>query len=174
MTRSVATKKSALPAHQILCQGCKKTGLYDAQVTPGRAPWCTCLARAYGPYVAAPDVVIALRFEDRTEAAFREECRLAGNVEREARDALSGRYVRAGKGFRELPKTSPKRRALEAEYRKACRAHEALQARCAHPERSQFSRAHCGVCHAYVECDVALRRHLVREIGARQANRLAV
>ncbi len=27
---------------------------------------------------------------------------------------------------------------------------------------------------AYVECDVALRRHLVREIGARQANRLAV
>jgi hypothetical protein len=174
MTHSSATRKSALPAHQILCQGCKKTGLYDPQSGDEPAPWCTCSARAYGPYVAAPGVVIAFRFDAPTDAAFREECRLAGNAEREARDALSGRFVKAGKGWRELPKASPKRRALESAYRKACRVCEALQARCTHPERSPYSKAHCGLCHAYVECDVALHHHFVRECGVRQANRLAV
>src|ERR1043166_668447 len=173
MTHSSTTRKSSLPAHQIVCQGCKKTGCYDA-AQGERAPWCTCSARTYGPYVAAPGVIIALRYESQEDAALREEARLAGNAEREARDALSGRYVKAGKGYRELPKTRPKRRGLESAYRKACRAQEAVQARCSHPERSLFSKAHCGVCHAYVECDVEQHRHLVRELGARQANRLAV
>lgn len=175
MTRSTVTRNSVLPAHQIVCQGCKKTGRYDSSASD-RAPWCTCPARAFGPYVAAPGVVFALVYESKPDAAFRDACRLAGNAERDARDALSGRFVRlrSGKGWRELPKTSPKRRALEGAYRKACRAHEALQARCSHPERCQYSKAHCGVCHAYVECDVALHHHFVRELGARRANRLAV
>ncbi len=174
MTHSTATRKSVLPAHRIVCQGCQKTGLYDPPSADGRATWCTCGARTFGPYVAAPGVVFALVYESQEDAAFRESCRLAGNAERDARDALSGRYVRSGKGWRELPKASPKRRALEATYRKACRAHEALQARCSHPSRSQHSKAHCDVCHAYVECDVALHHHFVRELGVRQANRLAV
>lgn len=174
MTHSAATRKSVLPAHQILCQGCKKTGLYDPQNGRERAPWCTCPARAYGPYVAAPGVVFALVYESQADAAFRDACRLAGNALCAAKDALSGRYVRSGKGWRELPKTSPKRRRLEADYRKACRAEEALQARCEHPERSPYSKAHCGVCHAYVECDVAHHHHLVREGGKRFAARLAV
>jgi hypothetical protein len=126
-----------------------------------------------GPYVAPPGHVTAFVFESQDAAAFREICRLAGNAERQARDDLSLRWVRSGKGWRELPRSSPKRRALESAYAKASRALDALRARCPHSGRSPFDKTSCDVCYEYVECDVDRRRHLVREVGEAFANRVA-
>lgn len=148
-----------------LCQSCGHQGPVDVgTATSANPPWCTCTGKNKGgPYVAPPGVVVCLSYESKEDSAFREECRLAGNAERHARDDLSLRWVRSGRGWRELPRSSPKRRRLEGAYRKALRALEALQARCAHAERSMFSHEHCGVCYAHVETDVEQHRHLVRE-----------
>ena len=127
-----------------------------------------------GPYVAAPGHTVAFIYESKDDSSFRETCRLAGNAEREARDNLSQRFVRCGKGWRELPRSSPRRRVLEAAYAKASRALEALRARCPHAGRSLFSKAQCDVCYAHVECDVEHHLHLVQEAGEEFANRVAV
>lgn len=124
--------------------------------------------------VAAPGQVVRFTYESPDAAAFRETCRLASNAEREARDNLSQRFVRAGSGWRELPRSSPKRRVLEKAYAKAVRAVEALQARCPHASRCLFERVFCDVCRAHVECDVEHYRHIVREAGAKFAKRVAV
>jgi hypothetical protein len=157
-----------------LCQSCGQQG-----VTPfgghAKPAWCKCTGKKLGgPYVAPPGYIVRFAYESTDDAAFREACRLAGNAEREARDNLSQRFVRSGKGWRELPRSSPKRRALEAAYRKASRALEALRARCPHTGRSLFSKAQCDICYAHVECDVEHHRHLVREAGEEFARRVAV
>lgn len=163
----------AVPA---MCQSCGGRGVVPAD--PAKKPrWCTCdkgPRHGGGPFVAPPGVVVVYRFESRDDHAFRERCRLVGNAERRARDDLSGRFVRSGRGYRELPKSSPKRRGLETAYRRALRALEAVQAECAHGSRSIFNRVFCDVCYAHVECDVEHHRHLVRTAGARFANRVAV
>jgi hypothetical protein len=158
-----------LPA---LCQSCGERGVMTGE--SGKVPWCKCTGKKPGgPYVAPPGFVARFTFEARDAAAFRERCCLAGNAEREARDRLSERWVRCGRGWRELPRSSSKRKALEASYRAALRALEALQTECSHPERSLFAKEYCGVCHARVEVEIAQFRHLEREIGARAARRFA-
>lgn len=157
-----------------ICQKCGRTGVtqLDGRARPS---WCKCPRKGLGgPYVAAPGHVVRFTYESSAAAAFREACRLASNAEREARDNLSQRLVRAGKGWRELPRSSPKRRALEKAYAKAVRAIEALQARCPHESRSLFNRVFCDVCDAHVECDVEHYRHIVREAGEEFAKRVAV
>ena len=126
------------------------------------------------PHMAPPGHVTRFTYESSAAANFREACRLASNAEREARDNLSQRFVRAGTGWRELPSSSPKRRALERAYIKAACAVEALQARCPHESRSIFNRVFCDVCGAHVECNVEHYRHLVREVGKKFAKRVAV
>lgn len=147
-----------LPA---ICQKCGRRGMHNGAAKPR---WCRC-PKVGGPYVAPPGFVAVITFESPCDAAFRERCRLLGNAEREARDALSERWVRCGRGWRELGWSSPKRRRLERAYRKALRALEAVQAQCAHDEldRSIFDRGMCGVCYAHVVSDIEQHRHLVRE-----------
>jgi hypothetical protein len=96
--------------------------------------------------------VTVFHFRSKEAERFVEECRLAGNAEREARDALSFRFVRCGRGWRELRRSSPTRRRLERAYRSALRRLRACQARCAHPvtERSLYDLGRCGVCYASV------------------------
>lgn len=162
-----------------LCQGCGKQGA-TAIGDREKPEWCTCTGVrkkggcGFGPYVAAPGFVACFTFESKEDAAFRERCRLAGNERHRAKEALSDRWVKCGRGFRELPLSHPKRKALELRYRKALRAEEALQAVCRHPSRSIYFRIFCDVCHAQVECDIEHFRHLVRELGKRNAMRLAV
>ena len=108
----------------------------------------------------------------KDEAAWRERCRLAGNAERGARDAIThARYTDSG---RKRPDSSPIVRAAVKAYRAALRTLESLQAQCSHPSRSMFSPVHCDVCYAHVECNVEHFRHVVREIGKRAAMRLAI
>lgn len=163
---------ASMPA---LCQGCGRTG--PGGEAPKTPAWCRCRKlgrRSAGPFVAPPGFVARFSCEDADAAAFRERCRLVSNAEREARDALAGRWVRCGRGWRELPIGTPKRDALEAAYRTALRALTALQRECPHPSRSIFNPIFCDVCHAQVECNVEHYRHVVREIGKRHAARLAL
>lgn len=153
-----------------LCQGCGKQGPYDDAQRPA---WCACTGKSCGPYVAPPGFIGRMIFENSDEAAFRERCGLASNAEREARDRLV-RYVRCGRGFRELPRTHPRRKASEAAWRKACRALEALQTICPHTHRNFFHPVACDVCHAHIECNVQEFRHFVRHIGKRAAMRLEI
>lgn len=132
-----------------LCQGCGRKGdvhHYDIR----KAPWCRCKG-AYGPYVAPPGHVTRFIFESKEDAAKREQGRLLGNAERLARDNFCSRWVKCGSGYRELPRTSPKRKALEKAYQEALRALEAFQATCSHPTRSPFDATMCDVCKARVE-----------------------
>lgn len=168
-------KDSKIPVRS-LCQGCGEIGTtYLGETRISKPSWCKCTKRSHGPIVAAPGTVVRITFESADDAAFRARCDVASKAFADARDAWSTRWVRCGrKGWRELPATSPKVRALDAAYRKAERDLEKLQAECRHPQRSLFSHIHCDVCHAHVECDVAHYRHLVREVGVRYARRVAV
>jgi hypothetical protein len=160
-----------LPA---VCQSCGGSGpLVSGSVA--QPVWCSCSGKAKGgPYNAPPGHVTVFIYESKEDAAFREEGRLLGNAFIRAKDDLSSRFVRCGRGYRELPRGNPKREQLERAYAKALRAQAAHQRRCSHPSRSLFNRAFCDVCHAYVECDVAHFRLLAREVGKRAAMRLAV
>jgi hypothetical protein len=145
---------STVPARCIACGGQGPIASTD-----GKPAWCTCTGKKRGgPYQPPPGVVIRYTVESRDAAAFRERCRQLGNAERRARDDLAGRFVRAGTGYRELPRTSPKRRALEAAYRTARRALEAVQAVCSHPERSIHAPDFCSVCYAQAQTDIAGHR----------------
>lgn len=154
-----------------LCQSCGGSGTYEPDRFSAKPSWCTCLDFG-GPYIAPPGHVTCYRVESKEDAAFRERCRLAGNAERQARDAaICAKWVRAGKGYRELPLSSPKRRTAEFVYRKALRALRRLQRECSHPSRSMFNEQCCDVCFAHVQCDVAQYRHLVKQVGKREARR---
>lgn len=142
-----------------LCQRCGRQGPMAGEAQPA---WCTCTGRC-GPYVAPPGHVTVYRFENAEASAFREACRLAGNAMHAAKDRLAERYVRHGRGYRELPPTHPKRRYLYERYAAAWRVLERLQRACAHPERSPYNPEACGVCYARVESDVARHRYMVRE-----------
>lgn len=146
---------------QMLCQTCGRSGLH-AFGAIAKPRWCRCVGTS-GPIVMAPGVVMAVRFESADDAAFRERCRVLGNTERTARDALSSRWVRCGRGWRELPRTSPKRQRLERAYASARRALQAAQRECPHRDRSLFDPEMCGTCHAHVESDIEQHRHMVRE-----------
>lgn len=160
-----------LPA---LCQSCGRRGRVAVGSARAKERWCRCPKGKSGPYVSPPGHVTVFHFRSKADAEFRERCRLLGNAERRARDALSGRFVRCGRGWRELPRSAPKRRVLETNYREALRALEKVQALCPHAERSMFAPVMCGVCYAHVECDVAHHAHLIREIGSKATARLAV
>lgn len=165
-----------------LCQSCGERG--SLGLNERKPSWCKCTGKGRkgrkggagggGPYVAPTGFIACFTYFSKEEGAFREQCRLAGNAEREARDGLSARFVRSGAGYRELPRSSPRRRALETAYRAALRELERLQALCPHPSRSLFNRVFCDVCYAHVECDVAHYQHLAHEVGRRAARRLAV
>lgn len=146
------------------CQGCAREGVKTFG-SLARPRWCRCSGRGFGPIVAAPGTIVRMIFEGPKDAAFRERCRVLGIAERAARDELSKRYVRCGRGWRELPESSPKRRALYAAHDAAIADLERAQAECPHDPfaRSMFDRETCGVCYAHVESDVAQHRHLVRE-----------
>lgn len=98
----------------------------------------------------APGHVVSLVFETAPEHALAELCRLAGNAERSARDDLSQRFVRCGRGWRELPRSHPKRAALEGRYTAALRALRKLQRQCKHPRRSMYCSDACGVCYKMI------------------------
>lgn len=149
----------------MLCQSCNRSGLHTFG-SVGQPRWCRCRkgTLTFGPIVAAPGTILSWRFEDKADADFREQCRLAGNAEREARDAAtSGRWVRCGRGYRRLSDTSPKVVALYAAHDAAIAALEALQAQCPHRDRSPYAREYCDCCYAHVESDIEHHRHLVRE-----------
>lgn len=164
-----------LPA---VCQSCGERGVMRPHAEmlasgTGKEPWCKCGPKKLGgPYVNPPGHVTVFIFESKDAAAFREQCRLAGNAERQARDAITeARYTASG---RRRPDSSPRVRSALKAHRAAIRAHEKLQAVCSHPSRSIFNRIFCDVCHAQVECDVEHYRHIVREAGVHFANRVAV
>ncbi len=144
-----------------MCQTCQCIGSMQLGAC-GKPAWCACV-KGGGPYVAAPGTIVKITFESHEAAAFREQCRLASNAERGARDDLSQRWVRCGRGYRELPPWSAKCKALARAYALACRALRKLQRQCVHPERSMFNRECCGVCKMHVETDVEQHRHLVRQ-----------
>ena len=145
-----------------MCQSCGRSGPYRLGQA-SRPKWCRCPPDKSGPLQAPPGHVTALTFETRAASTFRERCRLASNAEREARDALCSRWVRCGRGWRELPATSKKVRALEAAYEAKLAELEALRAVCPHNDRMHFDQERCGTCYEHVESDVAQHRHLVRE-----------
>lgn len=140
-------RPTALPAR---CQKCGRSGQLALRTGAARVSWCRCKG-SQGPMQAPPGHITAFIFETREQAAFSELCRVTGNAERQARDDLSSRYVRCGSGYRELPRSSPKRRALEARYASALRALRRLQARCRHPRRCIFNPCACGVCRKWLE-----------------------
>lgn len=149
----------------MLCQSCKRSGKHTFG-SNGQPRWCRCRKRAgtFGPIVAAPGTILVWRFEAQSDADFREQCRLAGNAQRTALETLrSDKWVRCGKGYRELPRTSAKRRGLEAAYKKALAGLTALQAQCPHGDRSPYQPEYCGCCYAHVESNIEHHRHLVRE-----------
>lgn len=141
-------RPTTLPAR---CDGCGRCGPLPLHGGAAKAPWCRCTKKAPGPYQAPPGHVTAFIFETREEAAFSELCRVTSNAERQARDDLSQRYVRCGAGWRELPRSSPTRRALETRYASALRALRRLQAKCSHPRRCIFNPLACGVCRKWLE-----------------------
>lgn len=158
-----------------LCQTCGNRGLMP-HGTDEIPSWCTCTGKGPrggpGPFVAPPGVIVRYIFETPEAAAWRERCRLAGNAERRARDAIcEATYYPSG---RKRPGWQKLRRAAIRAHDRAIDALEALQLQCSHPSRSMFSPVHCDVCYAHVECNVEHFRHLVREIGKRAAMRLAV
>lgn len=158
-----------------LCQTCGNQGPTPAVVAE-IPEWCTCDRSGRkggpGPFVAPPGVVVRYTFETKDEAAWRERCRLTANAERRARDAIcDATYYPSGRkrpGWRKL------RRAAIRAHDRSIDALEALQLQCPHTSRSMFSPVHCDVCYAHVECNVEHFRHLVREVGKRNAMRLAV
>lgn len=152
-----------------ICERCKNQGPIDLGRADLNKPrpqplWCTCTTKdgkraedvlasgggllPGGPLNAAPGTVVAFVFESEQESAFREKCRLAGNAYIEAKDELSSRWVRCGRGWRELPRGNPKRDRLEKNFAGAKRALRRLQLACKHPRRSIFDPACCGVCYA--------------------------
>lgn len=146
---------SAIPAQ---CATCGGRGKLDCDLVRGfrsadfhrRPDWCTCPEKTDGgPFVAPPGVVVAFRYRSPRDPGegLRDALRAAGNAERAARDALAERFVRAGKGWRELPKTSKRRQSLERAYARAKAALRKLQAECPHPERSLYDPACCGLCY---------------------------
>lgn len=150
------------PTVKMLCQSCNRTGAHafgDLQ----KPRFCRCKAGKVGPIVAAPGTIVCFRFGRTDDTAFREQCRLASNAERRARDVCSLRFVKIGEDYRELPPMSPKRQRHEKAYAAAIAALEALQAICPHEDRSHYAPEHCDCCHAHVESDIAQHRHLVRE-----------
>lgn len=157
---------------RLLCQSCGNQGAHDFSDS-SQPSWCTC-TKAYGPIVAAPGTIVRMTFESKENAVFRAECLIASNAFFEAKDALSERWVKCGRGWRELPASHPKVRGLHKAYNDALAELEWLQSLCRHPSRCLFSRIHCDVCHAHVECDVAHYRHLVKVAGKRMANRVEV
>lgn len=149
------------PRVKMLCQSCNRTGLHT--IGAGKPRWCRCGKGSHGPIVAAPGTIVRYTFESASDAAFRKECQLAGKEERDARDNLTDRWVKCGKGYRELPMTSPKRQKLEKAYEDALAKLEALQAKCPHEGRSMFDREMCDCCYMHVESDIAQFQHLMRE-----------
>lgn len=103
---------------------------------------------ARGPFVAPPGYIATLSFETVSERAFALRCRLAANAERFARDvALRARFTPAG---RRRPSSAKIVKASRADYRKARRALDGLQAVCPHARRSIYSPVHCDVCKAEI------------------------
>lgn len=146
-----------------VCAGCKRSGLYTLG-SGGRPRWCRCKGIP-GVLHPPPGHVTVFHYRSKEEAAFRERCRLAGNAERQARDGLSDRFVRCGRrGWRELPRSSPKRRGLDLAYRRARRTLDALQAACAHDilDRSRDAPEYCGACYAHVFTDIVVHRQFAR------------
>ena len=141
---------SAIEGLPIECQGCHRVGPYEAARAWQR--WCRCKRVGTLPMQHPPKgVVYSFRVDDAATAALHEEGRVLGNAFIAAKDALSGRWIRCGKtGWRELPRTSPKRRALETAFRKARKALDAFQAACPHPRASLFEETACDCCHAIV------------------------
>jgi hypothetical protein len=159
---------SAAIKPRTLCQGCGKSGPLALFRGDAQPRWCACtlkgeraralLKRGFagvlpgGPYIAAPGSVAAVIFESRADAEFRERCRLASNAERRARDvALTAKWGRQGKRFRELPRSHPKRAEAEKRYAKCLRALRDLQRKCKHPHRCHFNSDACGVCYKTLE-----------------------
>jgi hypothetical protein len=130
-----------------LCQSCGKQGT-TVFGEHGKPAWCACSGRKLGgPYVAAPGFVVAFIYESADAAAFRERCRLAGNAFIAAKDARSSRWVRCGRGWRELPRGYAKRERLERAYTNALRALRKLQRQCPHERASIFDPCMCDCCH---------------------------
>lgn len=131
------------------CQGCDRTGTVKGTRGGKKPSWCRCKGVA-GPFHPPAGVVYRYTFETTDAASFRERGRLLGNAYIEARDALSGRWVRCGRGWRELPRGNAKRERLEAAFAKAKRDLAKHQRACSHPTRSMFAHDRCDVCHAHV------------------------
>lgn len=131
---------------RMLCQGCGRSGMH--RFGGNKPRWCRCpkAKRTHGPIVAAPGTVVRLTFESADDAGFRARAAEVIRAWFDARDALSSRWVRCGRGWRELPRSSPRRKALELAFRRATRAWDAIQGECPHRGRSLFDPNSCDVC----------------------------
>lgn len=139
-----------------LCQSCGEQGpmrsLAESKAQGGKEPFCKCPPKKFGgPYVMPAGIVVRAIYETRDQADFRERCRLAGNAFIAAKDGLSSRWVRCGRGWRELPRGNAKRERIERAYTNAKRALTKLQRVCPHEHRSMFDETGCDVCHADIE-----------------------
>ena len=143
-----------LPAR---CGTCRRQGL--VMRSDARPAWCVCgkgkrgRGKLGGPYLAPPGHVTRFLSESAPAAAHREQGRLLGNAERQARDAmLAGSWAGYRRGrrrfVRTVPRSNPNRRHLERAYAVALRALRAFQKAC--PTRSIFRPACCDVCHRHV------------------------
>lgn len=141
---------STIPA---LCEGCGRKGTYTMGNTR-RPSWCRCKGTP-GILRSPAGVVVCFTFESTDDAVFRERCRLAGNAERQARDNLCHRFVRCGKGWRELPRGNSKRDGLERAYSAALRVLRKCQRECVHPSPSHYNPDCCGVCYVAIETAAA-------------------
>lgn len=134
----------------MLCQGCARTGLHPLFGGDAKPRWCKC-TKSRGPYVAAPGTVVRIEFRkplSAEEAAFETHAKAVSRRHYGAREALVERWVRCGRGWRELPRGNRKREALEREYANACRALDRVQRQCKHETRSFFNAESCDLCHA--------------------------
>lgn len=118
------------------CQGCRRSGVYREGAAKQR--WCRCSKRAVGPYVAPKGQIVCYVFEaplSPAEQAIDTEAREVRAEYYAAKDAPTYRYVRCGRGWRELSETSPKRLASTRRWEAAVARVEELQGRCPHLDR---------------------------------------
>jgi hypothetical protein len=171
--RSESTKETRRAATlPTVCIGCGRSGKYTFG-RRGKPRWCRCKGTP-GPLNAAPGTVTRFTYETADESAFRERGRLIGNAYIEAKDALTGCWVRRGKGWQELPRSAPKRQRLDRVFASARRALLAFQRSCSHPTRSMFEPCACDVCHKFIESDATRRSDAANDALRTEARRQVV
>ena len=128
-----------------VCINCQQSGDYTTDVKPR---WCRCHGIG-GPYHAPRGTVVVFTYMTPERKAERDAALAIKNEYIATRDALvDARWTDSGR------RRSAKARVLVAAtkaFRKASRALEALQAVCAHEERSIYQHSACAHCAAVLD-----------------------